>query len=293
MLGLKARSLRGWEKQGLIPVSESYGFHDLLALRTLVRLRSARVPPIRIRQALGALRGLLSDGVNPLAEVRIYSDGPRIHVQLGGRTMEPVSGQLILDFAGEEIRELVSLPRETESARRSKERERRQQADQWFQKGVELEQSGAPAQEAVAAYERSIALDPKMSAALVNLGTIHFTAREWESAENCYRLALDANPDYPLAHFNLGNLYDERGDSQLALLHYLAAIRLDPHYADAHYNIALLYQAGGQWMKAVRHWKHYLRIDPASQWGEIARRELAKIYQATVLPGRNKGQARR
>jgi tetratricopeptide (TPR) repeat protein len=286
MLELPSRRLLGWERQGFVPRLDTYTFQDLVSIRSLIRLREARVPAARVRRAIAALRGKLAAGENPLAEVRIYADGPRIHVQLGRETMEPVTGQLLLDFDGGELQRLVAFPPESEASRRARDRERRKQADLWFQRGVELERSGGPAENAIEAYRKSIELDPKMGAALVNLGTIYFAAKDFDEAERCYRRAIETNPEYALAHFNLGNLHDERNDSARALFHYLAALRLDPNYADAHYNVALLYQGAGQWMKAVRHWKHYLRLDPASEWSAIARRELAKIYDATVVEGK-------
>ena len=88
-----------------------------------------------------------------------------------------------------------------------------------------------------------------------------------------------------LAHFDIANLYDERGDRTHALEHYQTALRISPNYADAHYNIALLYQGSNQPMKAVRHWTAYLKLDPSSHWAGIARRELAKLRQAAVVPG--------
>jgi tetratricopeptide (TPR) repeat protein len=88
-----------------------------------------------------------------------------------------------------------------------------------------------------------------------------------------------------LAHFDLANLYDERGERARALAHYEAALRISPNYADAHYNLALLYQGSNQPMKAVRHWTAYLKLDPSSHWSAIARRELAKLRETTILPG--------
>jgi Tfp pilus assembly protein PilF len=97
--------------------------------------------------------------------------------------------------------------------------------------------------------------------------------------------ALEVDPSYALAHFDLANLYDERSDQEKALQHYEAALKISPNYADAHYNIALLYQVSNQPMKAVRHWRAYLKLDPHSHWGNIARRELAKLRESTVVPG--------
>ena len=70
-----------------------------------------------------------------------------------------------------------------------------------------------------------------------------------------------------------------------AVEHYQAALRIAPNYADAHYNLALLYQGSNQPMRAVRHWTSYLKLDPASHWANIARRELAKLREAAVVPG--------
>jgi predicted TPR repeat methyltransferase len=62
-------------------------------------------------------------------------------------------------------------------------------------------------------------------------------------------------------------------------------LKIAPNYADAHYNVALLYQGSNQTMKAVQHWRTYLKLDPSSHWAKVARRELAKLREATVLPG--------
>jgi hypothetical protein len=37
-------------------------------------------------------------------------------------------------------------------------------------------------------------------------------------------------------------------------------------------------------MKALSHWQTYLKLDPGSQWAQIARREIEKIKQTTVVP---------
>jgi tetratricopeptide (TPR) repeat protein len=138
-------------------------------------------------------------------------------------------------------------------------------------------------EEIIAAYRKASELDPGSAGALVNLGTVYFNLRHWRQAEEHYLKALEADPEYALAHFNLGNLYDEQGKRSTALDHYLAALRIHPNYADAHYNLALLYQSSNQPLKAVRHWK--LKLDPSSSWGAIARRELEKLKDSTIVPG--------
>jgi tetratricopeptide (TPR) repeat protein len=282
LLRISEKQLKSWEQQKLVAPTATYGFPELLALRTLIRLRQNRVPPMRIRRAIQALTEKLSGIQNPLTELKLYADGKRVRVEIDGRAMEAASGQLLLDFDPAELNRLLEF-RAKESPQA--ERDQRQSAERWFQRGLDLEQTGAPSEQVIEAYQKAIELDPNSAGALVNLGTIYFNAHQWKEAERYYTQAIEVDPDYALAHFDLANLCDERGNHALALEHYLIALRLSPGYGDAHYNIALLYQSMNQPMKAVRHWIAYLKLDPSSSWATIARRELAKLREATVVQG--------
>jgi tetratricopeptide (TPR) repeat protein len=280
--GVTERQLRSWEKQELVPHLEEFAFSDLIALRSLLRLHDNRVPVTRIRQAVRALREKLKGVSNPLTELKLISEGKRVAVLMDGQKMEAVSGQLLIDFDREELNSLLAFPGSRPPATRVN---KQRAAEEWFEKGLELEQIGAPLPEIVEAYERAIELDPHSAGALVNLGTIYYHLQRWPDAERCYKDALAIDASYALAFFNLGNLYDEMGDRQNALVHYQSALRANPNYADAHYNAALIYQSQGDVMRAVRHWKVYLKLDPGSNWASIARRELDKLRRATVLDG--------
>jgi tetratricopeptide (TPR) repeat protein len=282
-LGVSKRQLDSWEKQNLLPSGLSFSFSDILALRTLVGLRERKVSAVQIRKAVHAVRRHFREFENPLAEVKIYAHGKKIEVQFAGnRKMDPISGQLILNFDQAEISKLLAFPGQTEESETARKIRSRREAEHWFEKGLDLEQTGAPVEDVIAAYQKAAEIDPTSAGALVNLGTVYFNSRDWRRAELYYRKAVEVDPEYALAHFNLGNLYDERGDRTAALQHYQAAIRIHPRYADAHYNIALLHQAMGQALKAVHHWKAYLTMDPGSAWAAIARRELAKIKEAAI-----------
>ncbi len=282
LLHLSERQLASWEQQKFIDPVKSYGFRELLALRTLIKLKRAKVAPVQMRRAVMALRDKLKHVENPLTDLKLYADGKKVHVEIDGNAMEAVSGQLILNFDEGELSRLLQMPVKDRS---HEERNQRLTAERWFQRGLDLEQSGAPAEEIISAYEKAIDLDPKSAGALVNLGTIYFNSRDWQSAEKYYSQALEVDPEYALAHFDLANLYDERGNRERALAHYESALRIAPNYADAHYNVALLYQGSGQPMKAVQHWRTYLKLDPHSHWANIARRELAKLRESAVVPG--------
>jgi len=275
VLALEERQLRTWEKQGLISATESYAFSDLLTLRTLNSLREQKIPARRIRQSFRSLQDRL--GQQP-GDVKIFTEGKRIGVQYSGQRIEPVTGQLFFDFETAEGGKTRTFTPRTEAPRN------REQSDFWFQKGLELEQANGDLAQAIEAYLKAVELNPAAAGALVNLGTIYFHKREWKRSEQYYRAAVEADANYALAHYNLGNLYDERGDSDRAYTHYHAALRIQPQYADAHYNLALLHQGQGDMMKALSHWNTYLKLDPGSQWAQIARREIEKIKQTTVVP---------
>lgn len=276
--GVKERQLRSWEKQGLIEPAESFGFSDLLALKTLKRLRELAVAPRRIQQAIQALRSKLDNVPQPLSQLRITAEDRRITVHIGGARMEPVTGQLLLDFDAKEIEKLRSFPAKKAVAAGTDTDERL--AEQWFQRGLTLEETGAPVAEAVEAYQKAIELNPNASGALVNLGTISFRMRKLKDAADYYSRAMKADPEYPLAHFNLGNLHDEQGDYAEARKYYLEAIRLNPRYADAYFNLALLCERTGGALQAIAYWQTYLKLDSTSSWAATARKQLDQLKRS-------------
>jgi tetratricopeptide (TPR) repeat protein len=275
--GLSERQLRSWERQRLIPAATSYSFSDLIAFQTLIKLRENKISSKEILRALESLREKLGWVKQPLSELRVVSDGGRIAVQLSGQKMEAISGQILFDFDAAELGGIKSFPERKPKVNRSHE------SEAWFQKGLELEESGAPVEDAVDAYRKVLDLNPGAAGALVNLGTIYYRLHKFEEAEKYYLAAIEADPEYPLAQFNLGNLYDEQGRIPEAVDFYRRALDLNPQYADAHFNLALLCERQGESMKAVHHWKAYLKLDHAGQWAEIARRQLERLRQAVLM----------
>jgi tetratricopeptide (TPR) repeat protein len=286
LLGIRERVLENWEEHGFIQRSEQYAFRDLVALRTLRELRAKRVRVERIRLILASLRAKLKNVRDPLSELKIYTDGRRLAVQVDGQRMEPLSGQLLLNFDREEIRRLLQFPgKRAEETLLEAIAVRQREAVEWFERGVELEQTGAPSEQIIEAYRKAIEHDPDAAGPHVNLGTVYFHLKQWPEAEASYRAAIALRSDYVLAWFNLGNVYDELNNSEAALECYLRVLALDARYADAHYNLALLYQHQGDTLQAVRCWRQYLKLDPTGYWAGIARRELARLRQQSVVNG--------
>jgi tetratricopeptide (TPR) repeat protein len=274
--GVTERQLRSWERQKLIAPTESYSFSDLVALQTLVKLREKRIPARQIAEALAALRSRLDWVKEPLSELRIVSDGRKITVHVGGQKMEAITGQILLDFDADGMAGIRNFPDRKSSANRLRE------SEAWFQKGLDLEETGAPIEQAVEAYEKVLECNPSAAGALVNLGTIYYRQRKFPEAEKYYVAAIAADAEYPLAQFNLGNLYDEQGRQDEAAERYRRALALNPGYADAHFNLALLCERTGDTLKAVHHWKAYLKLDNSGQWAEIARKQLDRLRSVVI-----------
>ena len=89
MVDVTERQLRAWERQGLVPPGDSFGFSGLLALKPLKRLRELNIRPLQIRLAMEALKNRLENIDYPLAQLRITAEGRKITVHLAGSRMDP------------------------------------------------------------------------------------------------------------------------------------------------------------------------------------------------------------
>lgn len=271
--------MRSWEQRGLCERRTEFGFADLIALKTLQKLRENRVSADHIKDSLLALREKLAGIERPLWELRIVSDGRRVAVELPNGRMEALTGQMLFNFEASSLNRVEMLPKPTQLEKTQRVRD----AEMWFRRGLELEEAGAPMAEAIDAYRSALDLNPEAAGAWVNLGTLSYRQGELEEAESCYRQALRISPNYALAHFNLGNICEELDRLKEAVDHYQIAINLQNSYADAHYNLALVFERQGEPMLAAKHWRTYLRLDPTSPWAGIARQQLRNLL--TIMPG--------
>jgi len=272
ILRITARQLTGWEKAGLIPVTDSYSFFDLLQLRKLHELRSKRVRPAVIRESLQAMQQV-AGMENPLLEAGAFASKSRVAFRHGGAWVEPLAGQLVMDFAGQRVVQPARIhPMRTA-----------QTAAEFFARGVALEEDPGAQNEAIEAYDKCVELDPTHAAAYINLGTLYYNRQDYVQAERHYRKAIEVDSRYALAYFDLGNVLDETGRLEDAIRAYQSAITLAPTYADAHYNLALAYDKARQPRKALRHWQNYSRLDTVGPWAIHARNQIKKILSAEDL----------
>ena len=239
----------------------SFGFRDLLLLRTTKDLLESGVPMRRIRRIWSSLRGQIPDDL-PLTSITIRADGRQVVASDGVSAWRPDSGQVLLDFESATSGTPAAPPDDTAGPRRAGEAAGTGEAEwtepatdltaeQLYETALELEAS-AP-QNAIATYLRALEMDPYLADAHVNLGRLYHRSAERGRAEAHYRDAVRLAPDDPVPHFNLGTLLEEMGRREEAVLAYGQAVSRDPEFADAHCNLGLLLESLGRRREAMHH----------------------------------------
>ncbi|HLI63550.1 MAG TPA: tetratricopeptide repeat protein [Terriglobales bacterium] len=274
ILHLTAKQLSGWQRAGLVPISETFSFCDLLQIKKIRDLRAKRVRPAVIRESLQAMQKQVAGMENPLLEAGAFSVGSRVAYRHQGHSVEPIAGQFVLDFgpAGTVVSTSKVKPIAVSEA-----------VAELFAHGVAMEEHPSTHDEAIRAYLQVLEIEPDHAAAHINLGTLYYNRRDFVSAEKHYRAAVAADSHYALAYFDLGNVLDETGRIEDATVAYRNAVLLAPTYADAHYNLALAYERLGRPRHALRHWRAYLKLDSNAPWAVHARNQVARILEADPL----------
>lgn len=275
LLGLTVARLRSLDRSQIVSPSavrngrRAYTFQDLIALRATHGLLTQKVRLKDVVQAIGALRQALPRVTRPLQELRIVSDGRKVVVRAEDGVYEPVSGQMVLDFRVDHLRDdVVRVLRHEPSGVRARS------AYDFYMRASALDEDPSSFDEAESLYKKATELDPKLAIAYTNLGNIRFRRGDEAGAEALYRRALEIDERQPEAHYNLGYVMLERGYASQAVTYFEAAIKADPRFADAHFNLAMAYEALADKARARVHWKRYLELEPTGTWADIARDHL-------------------
>jgi len=282
ILQISPRQLLGWERAGLIPSVSEYGFSELSQLRTLRELQHLRMSPRSIRNSVEAMQAV-SGIVNPLLESAVVRTGTRLAFRYCGTMVDPIRRQLLFDFesTGEPGSRSHAVPvTMLPPARNAGERGRNLQS--LFLQAVQAEEQGRK-QPAMEFYNSILAIDETYTAALINLGTLHYHQKQYARAEELYRRATQADASYVLAFFDLGNVLDELERPDESIEAYRRALALAPAYADAHYNLALAYERKGERRRALVHWQAYVRLDKSGPWADHAVGQIRKLLSREKL----------
>ena len=247
----------------------AYTFQDLIALRATRELLARKIRLRDVALAIGALRQALPQVTRPLQELRIVGDGRRVVVRAEDGSFEPLTGQMVLDFQVQSLRDDVVRVLRSDGGRMNAHT-----AYELYVQASTLDEDPATFDQAEELYGRAIRLDPSLAIAYTNLGNIRFRRGDELGAEALYRRGIEVDPHQPEAHYNLGYVMLERGNARAATAYFERAIEGDPRFADAHFNLAMAWEQAGERGRARPHWRKYLDLEPSGTWADVAREHL-------------------
>jgi tetratricopeptide (TPR) repeat protein len=280
IVGITESRVRYWAQTGVVGPSQRengrtvYTFQDLVGVKTAKELLDHGVTLQRARKNLEALRAQLPGLDRPLARLRVRSDGERLVVSDGAAVFEPLSGQLVMDFALDDLSgQLAALvpattaepepvaPAPAGAPLIAPIETRADSAYAWFLEGGTREAAG-DVDGALMAYGKALEGDPALAAAHTNLGNLLYRRGERGEARTHYEQALALDPEQPEARYNLANLLDEVGEPALARMEWYRVVTACPEFADAHYNLAIACARAGEVDAARAHLQRYLALVP-------------------------------
>ena len=115
---------------------------------------------------------------------------------------------------------------------------------------------------ALAAYTRSLALEPDYVNALNNRANTYAALGQYPNAMTDLQKALELNPNSAEAHNNLGSVYVSMNRFDEALKEYSEALRLKSDYADAYINRGWVYYRQEKYAEALSDAQKAAALNP-------------------------------
>lgn len=260
LAGLTESAVRGCARAGLLSSSAGglparFSFQDLAVLKSVKGLATGGVSWRRIRRQLLELRRRVAPAA--LSSLHLSASGRQVVVREGSFAWQADNGQMLLDFdqapGGGEI---TAMPVRREAP--APEPALGLTADQWFERGADLEEEDPAA--AIEAYRHSLHLRPDCTETLINLGRLHAESGAVEQAAEFFSRAIELDPRDGTAVYNLGVVAQDMGRDEEAVRLYERALQLDPGLAEAHYNLATIFDRTGDPRAAIRHIHEYRKL---------------------------------
>jgi tetratricopeptide (TPR) repeat protein len=295
ILAVQESRLRYWMQTGFVgPTVRKggrfyYTFPDLVAVKAAKDLLATGMALQRVRKNVDALKRALPGDAHPTTRLRVCCDGETVVALADDVAFQPISGQVVMAFSlpsfGDHVTATLAMPRAAAPEPTA--------VPAAVQDGPTEANGGSAAYrhfvEACAAEDRgdsdtaehlfrlAIELEPRMAAALTNLGNLVYRQGELHEARRLYERALEHDPAQPEARYNLANLLEDLGETDLAIAELRRVCAAAPEFADAHYNLGIMLAQVGGTTQARQCLERYLELDATSDWAHHARSYLDQI----------------
>ncbi len=134
--------------------------------------------------------------------------------------------------------------------------------------------------EAVIELKQAIAINPKLADVYNNHGLVYCSEDLPGKAISEFMKAIEMEPDFAEARYNLGMAYGAMGLVHEEIPQYKKALDINPNLVEAHCNLGAAYDHNGMWDDAIAEYKKALVIDPRIV---VARVNLAVAYRQKGL----------
>ncbi|MEG4089580.1 tetratricopeptide repeat protein [Microcoleus sp. Pol12B4] len=116
--------------------------------------------------------------------------------------------------------------------------------------------------EAVAACESALKIEPNLATACQTLGKVMQLRGEIEQAKQWYEATIDRNPNLPEVYANLGSLYSQGKQWEKAIVNCEKAISLAPNFAAVYRQLARIWTQLEKREEAADCWYQAFNIEP-------------------------------
>jgi tetratricopeptide (TPR) repeat protein len=141
----------------------------------------------------------------------------------------------------------------------------------FYKSGIEFK-SKYMFHEAIAAFNKAIALDKKYDSAYTELADIYIKTNQIDLGVATFKKAIEVNPKNTTALFMLGKVYrDTKPNYDTAIIIFKSAIQIDSTNKEFFYSVAWCYNAKGDYDNAIIYAVKALKIDNTyrSAYGEL------------------------
>ncbi len=160
--------------------------------------------------------------------------------------------------------------------------QRGEEADKAYEKALSAAKGNTD--EALRLFSEITAKDDKDYNAWMQIGTLHYGAKNYDEARIAYAKALSLKPTYFLANLNLGRLELGQKNFDSAIAAFAKAVEIEPTSADANHLLGEAYLQNKKGSLAVGYLNKAIELDPAGK-AELHLR-LAALYNGANLKDR-------